>query len=106
MNVLVANAPQGNAKSKHAWDISSHMQSQLHESILAAGERGLERPPYRTSILDPMRQEEEDKGLVMMHAMEDDIQYYIQRDATQVELSKKRARNHFPMFLDSDVAQR
>ena len=28
MNVLVvANSSQGNAKSKHAWDISGHMQS-------------------------------------------------------------------------------
>ena len=46
------------------------------------------------------------KGLVMMHATEDDIQYYIQTDATQVELSKEKARNNFPMFFDSDVEQR
>ena len=91
-----------NAKSKHAWDISGHMQSQLHESILTARERGLERPLCRTPILAPMRQKEEYKGLVMMHAMEDDIQNCIQRDATLVNISKEKTRCHQNRFM-SDI---
>ena len=50
--------------------------------FLAARENDLERPPCKNPILALMHQEEEDKGLVMMHATEEDIQYYTQRDAT------------------------
>ena len=86
--------------------IQGHKQTLLHESTLVAGERDLERPPCRTPILTPMRQEEEEKGLFVMHAMADDIQCCIQGDPTQVELSKEKARSHSPMSLDSDVASR
>ena len=87
-------------------EICSNMQTLLHESTLAIEERGLERPPYKTSTLPPMRQEEEDKGLVMMHAMAYDIQCCIQGDATQAKLSKEKASSHSPMSLDSDVASK
>ena len=62
-------------------DISGHMQSLLHESIMVARERGLERSLCRTPILTPMSQEKEEEGLVMMHKMGYGIPYFIQRDA-------------------------
>ena len=82
-------------------EICSHMQNLLHESTLAARERGLDWPPYRTQILTPMHQEEEDKGLIVMHAMADDIHH-----ATQAKPSKEKARIHSHMSSYSDVAQR
>ena len=86
--------------------ISNHMQSLLHESTMAVGERGLERPPCITPDLPPMRQEEKDKELVMIHKKVDDIQRCIQKDATQVELSKKKAMSHSSKSSNCDVASR
>ena len=40
------------------------------------GERGLERSSYETSILTPICLKEKDKGLVMMHKMDYEIQNF------------------------------
>ena len=82
------------------------MQYLLHESTQAAGERGLERPLCMNPIPPPMHQEEEDKGLVMMHAMNANIQRCIQGHAMQAELSKEKATSYSPMSSDSNVASR
>ena len=73
---------------------------------MATGERDLERPLCKTPILTPKCQKEEEEGLVMMHAMEDDIQNCIQRDAMLVKLSKEKAESQSPMTLDNDVVSR
>ena len=101
MNEIVAKIDEVMQDPSMQEEISSHMQSLLYESTLMVKERGLERPLCRTPILTPMCQQEEDKRLVMMHAKVDDIQHYIQGDATQAKLSKEKARSHSCMSSDS-----
>ena len=56
-------------------ELCSHMQDLLHEFNLAKEEMGLERPLSGTPNSLSSRQEEEDEGLLMMHALLDDIQH-------------------------------
>ena len=76
-------------------EMRQHMQALLHEFPLAKDEKELEQPRSRTPNSLSRQQEEDDKGISMMHASLDDIN----RDMARAKLYKEKT-----MSLDSDMA--
>ena len=95
MKEILAKLRQTLQNSLTREEMCSHMQDLLHEFPLAKEETGLEQPLSKSPNLLSSRQEEEDEGLSMMHALMDDIQ----RDMVRAKLFKEKT-----MSSGSDTA--